>query len=170
MFLDGPRSSLIRRGCRCYGSLAAWVGTWFLTFRDNLSRPSSRVNCLTLEDGTDWLSRNVGDWLMTYVTQWPRKASASTTPRRVTGTLLVVQGVEITRRVRTVCKAGWHRCCSLLQLRTQGSSVCVVTRLWAGWSGDRLPEEVRIVPIFRNVQPDLSHTQPPIRQVVGDLS
>jgi hypothetical protein len=45
----------------CY---AASCGYLLPTFRDNLSIPSLRVkkskNCLTLEDGTDMLSRNVG--------------------------------------------------------------------------------------------------------------
>jgi hypothetical protein len=46
------------------GCDTALIGSYLLTFRDSLSVPSSSVkkflDCLTLDDGTDSLSRNVG--------------------------------------------------------------------------------------------------------------
>jgi hypothetical protein len=46
------------------------VNRYLPTFRDSLSAPYSRIkqskkNCVTLEDVTDWLSRNVGRYLCT---------------------------------------------------------------------------------------------------------
>ena len=48
----------------CY---AAYIVTYLMTFRDNFLVPSSRVKqpnmeYLTLEAGTYWMSRNVGNW------------------------------------------------------------------------------------------------------------
>jgi len=37
------------------GCYAAYVGSCLPTFRDSLSIPSSRAECMTLEDGTDTL-------------------------------------------------------------------------------------------------------------------
>jgi hypothetical protein len=54
----GMRSSRISRSVECM-SVA--------TFRDNLTVPYSRVKeSKTIEDGTDWLSRNVGKKLPLY--------------------------------------------------------------------------------------------------------
>jgi hypothetical protein len=44
------------------GCYAAQIGSQLPTFRDNLSVPSSRATVVTLEDGTDTLSRNVGNY------------------------------------------------------------------------------------------------------------
>jgi hypothetical protein len=53
--------------CTLLGCYAASFGNPLPTFRDNVSVPSSRVknsdDFLTLEDGTDALSRNVGKGL-----------------------------------------------------------------------------------------------------------
>jgi hypothetical protein len=50
--------------CALLGYYAASNGNPLLTFRDNVSLPSSRVKkSLTLEDGTDMLSRKVGKGL-----------------------------------------------------------------------------------------------------------
>ena len=52
--------------CALLGYYAALIGIYVPTFRDNPSAPSSRVkkskktDFLTLKDGTDRLSRNVG--------------------------------------------------------------------------------------------------------------
>ena len=40
---------------------AASSGNSLTMFQDNLSVPSSRVNCMTIEVGADRLSRNVGN-------------------------------------------------------------------------------------------------------------
>jgi len=49
------------------GYYAVYSGNSLPTFRDNLSVPSLRVKkSLTLEDGTDMLSRNVGKELPHY--------------------------------------------------------------------------------------------------------
>jgi hypothetical protein len=53
------------------GHYAAWSGNLLLMFRDYLSVPASRMkkawlDFLTLEDGTDMLSRNVGKKLPLY--------------------------------------------------------------------------------------------------------
>ena len=48
------------------GCYAVHVGSYLLTFRDNLSIPPSRVqqplflDCMTVEDGMDRFPRNVG--------------------------------------------------------------------------------------------------------------
>jgi hypothetical protein len=51
--------------CSFLGFYAVQVGSSLQAFRDSVSVPSSRVKrvidpCVTLEDGTDTLSRNVG--------------------------------------------------------------------------------------------------------------
>jgi hypothetical protein len=53
----------VDENCALLGCYAASSGNSLPTFRDNLSVPSSRVKNLghvTLEDGTDRLSRKVG--------------------------------------------------------------------------------------------------------------
>jgi len=47
------------------------------TFRDNLPVPSSSLDCLDLEDGTDRFSRKVGNKLPSYSAQNPRRAQIS---------------------------------------------------------------------------------------------
>jgi hypothetical protein len=51
--------------CILQGHYAASSGNSVTKFRDNLLFPSSRVKEV-LEDGTDWLSRNVGKRLPIY--------------------------------------------------------------------------------------------------------
>jgi hypothetical protein len=61
-------NSIRLESCALLGYYAASFGNCLPTFRDNVSVPSSRVfsfllGLLTLEDGTDTLSRNVGKQL-----------------------------------------------------------------------------------------------------------
>jgi hypothetical protein len=54
----------VNETCSLSGFYAAWNGNSIPTFRNNLSVPSSEVKqsrafCLTLEDGTDMLYRNI---------------------------------------------------------------------------------------------------------------
>jgi hypothetical protein len=64
--------------CALLGNYAALSVNPLPTFRDNVSVPSSRVKkskkFLTLEDGTDMLSRNVGKELSLDATLCPRRA------------------------------------------------------------------------------------------------
>jgi hypothetical protein len=69
--------------CALLGCNAASSGNPLPTFRDNVSVPSSRVKkskkssllvFLTLEDGTDTLSRNVGKGLPLDAALYPRRA------------------------------------------------------------------------------------------------
>jgi hypothetical protein len=63
----GGRKSLDSEICGLLGYYTASCGNYLLTFRDNVSVPSSLVKIpsiilgtVTREDGTDTLSRNVG--------------------------------------------------------------------------------------------------------------
>jgi hypothetical protein len=69
--------------CALLGYKAASRGNFLPTFRDNVSVPSSRVknsktprflDILTLDDGTDTLSRNVGKGLPLDAALYPRRA------------------------------------------------------------------------------------------------
>ena len=64
---------------------AYYIGS-ILTFRHNLSVSSSRVkqpkNCLSLEDGTERLSRNVGTELQFYAIENHKRTSLPLTSRR----------------------------------------------------------------------------------------
>jgi hypothetical protein len=62
----GKESDFRIESCPLLGYYAASSGNNFATFRGNQSVPSSGVNnlgFLTLDDGTDRLSRNVGKYL-----------------------------------------------------------------------------------------------------------
>jgi hypothetical protein len=74
--------------CALLGCYAAPSGNLLATFRDNESVPSSKVSkskkkrkdfldLLTLEDGTDTSSRNVGKGLPLDAAQYPRRAQIS---------------------------------------------------------------------------------------------
>jgi len=62
-----------REICALLKYYAAYSGNSWPTFRDNISVPSSRISFyfLTLEDGTDRLSRNVGKDLPLYAATNP---------------------------------------------------------------------------------------------------
>jgi hypothetical protein len=70
------------------GCCAALVGSNLPTFRDSVSvlylrvRRSKRMNYLTLGNGMDLLSRNVGTKIQTRVAQHPSASKTSTTPLR----------------------------------------------------------------------------------------
>jgi hypothetical protein len=64
------------------GRWAAHAISWLPTFRDNLSVLSSRIKQFALEDGTDRLSRNVGNHLPTYAAQNPVTAKASSCKKK----------------------------------------------------------------------------------------
>jgi hypothetical protein len=61
----------VNETCSLLGFYIAWNGNFVPTFPNNLSVPSSEVKqsrafCLTLEDGTDMLFRNIGTELPFY--------------------------------------------------------------------------------------------------------
>lgn len=62
------------------GCHAALIGRWLLTFPDNLSGPSSNVkgqDCLTHEDETKRLSKNICNHLPINVAKHPRRVKIS---------------------------------------------------------------------------------------------
>jgi len=61
------------------GYYEASNGNSLLTFRDNLSIPFQGI----LEDGTDWLSRNLGKELSLLAEYWPRRAQFPFASRRL---------------------------------------------------------------------------------------
>lgn len=72
--------------CNLLGYYTAYGCNSLLMFQDNLSVPSSRSrnqrdysNFLTLEDGSNRLSQNVGKELLPYAAQYPRRAKLSST-------------------------------------------------------------------------------------------
>jgi len=77
--------------CALLGCYAASSGNFLPTFRDDLSIPSSRVKnfgFLTLEEGTDRLSRNVGNYTTRRViTQRRADLLNSDTRARIKGTV-----------------------------------------------------------------------------------
>jgi hypothetical protein len=73
------------------GYYAAYTGNALPTFRDNLPglsqsgkkiQANARLDLLTLEDGTDMLSRIFGNALPPYAAQFPTGAQISSTSRR----------------------------------------------------------------------------------------